>query len=563
MAAVLFASNILFPTPKPTAAEIAKTRTDSIARVSAADSATQAFTAPAASTVAAANAGVPTRSAEKSTDSVAANAAAAIAAMDTAVVVTQRATFRTTNRGGALIGAQMTDYKALENKSRVKGDPVELARTGDRLIGFRFVNPKGDTIRMDQTIFRTTQGEANGNKTVRYDATVGEYPMSIEYSFRPDSYRVNVAMRVENAATGFVLMDLPPGFHSSEADTVEDANHLSYALKNEKRGPEGVSFGSLDPGEHQVKVGPITWVVAKNKYFLVGVLTPIGAPGFDQVDVTGGVRASKKATRAQATIVTALKSGSAAFEMYVGPQEFKRLVAVGREFETSNPYGGWLQGVVQPFATMVIRVLLWMKQTLGLGYGWILVLFGVAIRIILWPLNQKAMRSSMAMQRIQPELTAIQAKYKGDPQRLQTEMMKMYKEHNMSPFSSLSGCLPMLIPLPVFFALFFVFQNTIEFRGVPFLWLPDISIKDPFFVLPIAVAITAMALSWIGMKGMKANEQQKIMMYMMPAMMLLFFFNMASGLNLYYLVQNLASLPQQWLIAHERTKAAATPLVRG
>ena len=133
----------------------------------------------------------------------------------------------------------------------------------------------------------------------------------------------------------------------------------------------------------------------------------------------------------------------------------------------------------------------------------------------------------------------------------------------MSPFSSLSGCLPMLIPLPVFFALFFVFQNTIEFRGVPFLWLPDISIKDPVYVLPILVAITAMALSWIGMKGMKANEQQKIMMYMMPAMMLLFFFNMASGLNLYYLVQNLASLPQQWLIAHERSKNATVPLVRG
>jgi hypothetical protein len=112
-------------------------------------------------------------------------------------------------------------------------------------------------------------------------------------------------------------------------------------------------------------------------------------------------------------------------------------------------------------------------------------------------------------------------------------------------------------------ALFFVFQNTIEFRGVPFLWLPDISIKDPIYVLPVLVAITAMGLSWIGMKGMKANEQQKIMMYMMPAMMLLFFFNMASGLNLYYLVQNLASLPQQWLIAHERVKASGTPLVRG
>ena len=201
------------------------------------------------------------------------------------------------------------------------------------------------------------------------------------------------------------------------------------------------------------------------------------------------------------------------------------------------------------------------EATLGLSYGWMLVIFGVAVRIILWPLNQSAMRSSMQMQRIQPELQAVQAKHKGDPQKLQAEMMKVYKEHGMSPFSSLSGCLPMLIPLPIFFALFFVFQNTIEFRGVPFLWLPDISLKDPFYVLPVLVAITAMSCSCIGMRGMKPNDQQKMMMYMMPAMMLFFFLNMASGLNLYYLVQNLASLPQQWLIAHERGKQ--TPLVRG
>jgi YidC/Oxa1 family membrane protein insertase len=140
--------------------------------------------------------------------------------------------------------------------------------------------------------------------------------------------------------------------------------------------------------------------------------------------------------------------------------------------------------------------------------------------------------------------------------------MRVYKEHGMSPFSSLSGCLPMLIPLPVFFALFFVFQNTIEFRGVSFLWFPDISLKDPFFVLPVLVAITAMALSYIGMRGMKANEQQKMMMYLMPAMMMVIFFNMASGLNLYYFVQNLASLPQQWLISQERTKTQP-PVVRG
>ncbi|MGV3709409.1 MAG: membrane protein insertase YidC [Gemmatimonas sp.] len=563
MAAVLMVSNVLFPPAKPTPAEIAKRTADSLAAANNASDASKALTGSAATTtpgnatnVAGAQATV---SAAAATDS---NAPAPVV-IDTTMSGTDRAVYRTTNRGAALIGAQMKDYKALENKSRVKGDNVELARNGDKLIAFRFVSPKGDTLRVDQTVFRTTTSESNGNRVVQYDATVGEYPMSIAYTFRPDSYHVNVAVNVQNAASGFVLMDMPPGFNSSEADTVEDANHLAYALKHEKRSPEGVTFRSLDPGEREVKDGPITWVVAKNKYFLVGVLTPTGAPGFAQVDVTGGVRASKQATRAQATVIAALKDGGVKYDMYVGPQEFKRLVAMGREFETSNPYGGWLQGIVQPFATMVIRVLLWMKASLGLSYGWILVLFGVAIRIILWPLNQKAMRSSMAMQRIQPEMQAIQTKYKGDPQRMQTEMMKLYKEHNMSPFSSLSGCLPMLIPLPVFFALFFVFQNTIEFRGVPFYWLPDISIKDPYYILPILVAATAMGLSWIGMKGMKANEQQKIMMYMMPAVMLIFFINMASGLNLYYLVQNVASLPQQWLIANERVKAAGKPIVRG
>lgn len=457
----------------------------------------------------------------------------------------------------------MSNYKSLRNGSAAQGDPVELAARGDKLVGFRFVSPAGDTIRLDNTTFTRTQSTANGNTVVKYDATVGQWPMSIEYSFLPDSYRVNVAMKVAGATAGYVLMDLPPGFKSSEADSVEDWNHLSYAVKPDKKSPEGITFRSLDPGERAEVAGPLTWAVAKNKYFLVGVLTPTGETGPSAFVATGGVRATKQATRAAATLYAPVKNEGAKFELYVGPQEFKRLVALGREFETSNPYGGFMQGIVQPFATMVIRTLLWMKATLGLSYGWILVLFGVAIRIVLWPLNQKAMRSSMAMQRIQPEMQAIQAKYKGDPQRMQAEMMKLYKEHNMSPFSSLSGCLPMLIPLPVFFALFFVFQNTIEFRGVPFLWLPDISVKDPIYVLPIAVAITAMGLSYIGMRGMKANDQQKIMMYMMPAMMLLFFFNMASGLNLYYLVQNLASLPQQWLIAHERVKASGKPLVRG
>jgi YidC/Oxa1 family membrane protein insertase len=112
--------------------------------------------------------------------------------------------------------------------------------------------------------------------------------------------------------------------------------------------------------------------------------------------------------------------------------------------------------------------------------------------------------------------------------------------------------------MPIFIALFFVFQNTIEFRGVSFLWLADISLKDPFYITPIAMGISMFAMSWIGMRNAPPNPQAKMMAYLMPPLFTIFLLNFASGLNLYYTVQNLASLPQQWLISNERAKLSAT-----
>src|SRR5690606_2536865 len=149
-------------------------------------------------------------------------------------------------------------------------------------------------------------------------------------------------------------------------------------------------------------------------------------------------------------------------------------------FEKTNPYGGWISGIVQPFATIVMRLLLWMKKTTALEYGWILVGFGIAIRLLMWPLNSRMMRTQIEMQRVAPLVQEAQNKHKGDPEKQRLAVMKVYQDHGVSPFAALSGCLPMLLPMPILFALFFVFQNTIEFRGVSFLWLADISLKDPY-----------------------------------------------------------------------------------
>jgi len=352
---------------------------------------------------------------------------------------------------------------------------------------------------------------------------------------------------------------MPTSLRSAEADSLDDQQHLAYAVKPQREDARGVPFSKLDPGERRLEPGPITWVAAKNKYFIVGVLVPNGGTPFAEVGITGGPRTGRRATEASAIAVEPIRNGTFSFELYTGPQEWRRLLALGRGFENSNPYGGFLQGVVQPFATIVMRILLWMRATLSLSYGWVLVIFGVAVRLLLWPLNQKAMRTSLKMSRLQPELAEIQKRYKSDPQRMQSEIMRVYRDHGMSPFSSLSGCLPMLLPMPILFALFFVFQNTIEFRGVPFLWLADISLKDPYFIVPIIMGLSMFVLSIIGMRNSPPNPQAKMMAYVLPVMMTVFFLNLASGLNLYYAVQNLTAIPQQWLISNERAKSGTAP----
>ena len=167
-------------------------------------------------------------------------------------------------------------------------------------------------------------------------------------------------------------------------------------------------------------------------------------------------------------------------------------------------------------------------------------------------------------QRGAAEVQAAQAKHKGDAEKTQKAVMQVYADAGISPFAPLAGCLPMLLPMPILFALFFVFQNTIEFRGVPFLWFPDISVADPYYIAPLLTGGSMFLLSWLGMRNVPPNPQAKMMAWMMPVMMTVFGINFAAGLNLYWFVQNFAAMPQQWLIANERGKVAAVaPVVAG
>ncbi len=480
---------------------------------------------------------------------------------ETLHVADTTAAFAFLNTGGVLQHVELRPYRALGGRE----GPVRLEGRGAPLLQFRGIIGR-DTIAFDTASFRVVRRETSGPTAhISFEGIVASDTLTLDYAIQPDSFLVRVDGRVRGplATNGFVLMHYAPTLASYEADSIDDQRSLGFAYEVAERGSKGTAFAKLDPGERIVVPGPLTWVALKSKYFIVGVLardslSPMVSP-MAEFTMTGLQRTSKTATLAQGTVVIQPRQGSFSLDVYAGPQQSERLNALGRDFSNSNPYGGFMQPVVQPFAGLVLKVLLWMRHTFNIGYGWVLVIFGVAVRLLLWPLNQKAMRTSMKMQRIQPELTALQTRYKSDPPKLQSEMMRVYKEHGMSPFSMFSGCLPLLLPMPVLFALFFVFRSTIEFRGVPFMWMTDISLKDPFYILPLVMGVSMFVLSWIGTRNTPPNPQTKMMLYMFPVMMTFLLANLAAGLNLYYAVQNLAALPQQWLIANERAKAALKP----
>jgi len=553
-AIVIVGTPFLFPSTKRApvravdSAQVHAARTDSAAT-------------PAASAVAQPSpaAAAPAVSALKDTAAGSSTPNGSAVRAETTVVNTRLATYAFSSRGAAPISIVLDSYPSRRPASR--GRAAELVRSSSPLLGYRFA-VGGDTIALDRTPLSTQRSTApSGAPVLAYTGSAAGHDVRLAYAFVPDSFLIRVSAAVSGApASGTLLIDLPRGLQSNEADTLDDINHLGVSFRTSRGDVTSVGFSKLDTGEVRTESGPIDWVATRDKYFLVALRTPPKQP-FGALRLVGEPRVGKSARDIGATVALPLTAGAATFEVYAGPQDFARLQKLGNDLDQVNPYGGWIHGAVQPFVTIVMRALLWMKHTTNLSYGWVLVLFGVLIRLALWPLNQRAMRTSIAMQRLQPELQAIQKKYKEDPRRQQEVIMKVYKEHGMSPLSPLMGCLPMLLPMPVLYALYFVFQNTIEFRGVPFLWLPDLSMRDPYYITPLVMGLSMYVMSWIGLKAAPPNPQAKVMSYMMPVMLTVLFLNLASGLNLYYAVQNIAALPQQWLLARERQKAAPVAVV--
>ena len=483
------------------------------------------------------------------------------------------ATSRAYRFGFSTVGAQLVRAELVDYKSFAPGDsgrPVQLVPDGRPLLAHCLL-VGGDTISLAGWRFTPSASALSvvgDSVPLTFEAERGGSRVTIEYALFPAEYRVRVRGRVAGLGTSgaVLLVGLGEGLRSVEADTMDDFRHFAVVTKAAKT--QSTAFSSLKPGVVKLLDGPFEWAGIKSKYFFVAALAfeenqprfgggiAMGGPTTVTSSSFFGGRSPVATRTALALTLPVPPAGEFQYQLYAGPLEYRQLARLGHNLDDANPYGGFMSGIIQPVSVLVVNILIWMHDRLNLAYGWVLVIFGILVRVLLWPLNQKAMESGIRMQAVAPLIKETQERYRHEPERLQREMMRIYKEHKVNPFG---GCLPMLIPMPVLFALFFVFANTIEFRGVPFLWLPDLSRADPYYIIPLVMGLSMFVLSKVGQLGVPPTPQTKMLLYVMPVMMTVLFVNFASGLNLYYAVSNIFSIPQQYLIARRRLRDQAKP----
>jgi len=461
--------------------------------------------------------------------------------------------FAFSNYGGRLTSAQLLRFPSFAHEG-----PVELlAPDGVGALGAE-LQAEGGSFDLRNLLFevtpreglRLTEGGGSKTLTLTYRHPSGALTFETTYTFDPASYEVAARTEVAGVDRALLITDMGTGLAYNEARQAEESRIMGYVTNHLREGIQAEPMRKVD--DDRIVAGPLIWSALKSKYFLFAVLPGSG----DDEQYLGGLIAGPAPGDDQAAVAVTQPlgvSGSASYRLFMGPQALDLLTAYGNGLEEANPYGyRWMRVVVRPVVAIVMTILNFLHSKLNVGYGWVLIIFGVMMRVILFPLNQKAMRAQMRNMSVQPLLQEIQKKYKDQPEKLQKEMMRLYKEHGFNP---LAGCLPMLLPWPVLITLFFVFQNTIQLRGESFLWLPNLAAADPIYVLPVLLGASMFLMQFISVRSMpEPNPQMKMMMWMMPIMMTFIFLKFASGLNLYYVTANLATLPQQYFIAKERQK---------
>lgn len=298
-----------------------------------------------------------------------------------------------------------------------------------------------------------------------------------------------------------------------------------------KEGIQNIQAKKLSSGQDSF-IGDLDWYGVKNKYFLM-----VAIPD----DQKRWKTESKYEFGANGhwfdfTLTKKVSDGESTMQIYIGPMEYQILKSNNHDL-TQMMDLSWK--ILRPIAILF----LWIFQKLHMfipNWGLVLIVFSIIIKYALWPLSKKSMDSMKKMAQLQPKIAELREKHKNNPQAVQKATMELYKQEGVNPFG---GCLPILLQMPVFFALYPVVGRAFELRQAMFIphWIEDLSRPDPYFILPVAMGISMYFQSKPTMK----DPQQKPMLYIMPVMMVILFANFSSGLTLYWLMFNVLTWAHQ------------------
>ncbi len=370
-----------------------------------------------------------------------------------------------------------------------------------------------------------------------------------KFTFYKDSYSVGLSTEVKGIPSYKVALGSGFGIFEEQGTWVHIGPVLlkdTDKIDVDKNNIEGIGFirrytGTKSRDEIKYK-GNIQWIAQEDKYFASAL---VSVSRNNDAFIWSWENNGKIKTSG-AEIAYEVNDEKGEFLLYAGPKDYDILKTLNTGLEHIVDFG---------FFSIIARPLFWLLKLfyriLG-NYGWAIILLTTVVRIPFIPLINKGQKSMKKLQEMQPHMAAIKEKYKNDPQRMQKETMEIYRKHKVNP---LGGCLPMLIQLPVFFALYKILLIAIELRGAPFiLWIHDLSAKDPYYVFPILMGLTMILQQKM---TPTADPKQAKMMMMMPVVFTFMFLSFPAGLVIYWLVSNILGIIQQYHVNKKTTSSAA------
>lgn len=420
------------------------------------------------------------------------------------------------SKGGTIIGFRLKNYRDRNGISVSlisDGATYPALGIGSSLQGITSSQQPNFNIKGDNLLLK-----GNDKGSLIFEYSTPQISIRRTYTFHGKSYRIDITEEVAGLPDYWVTLGSSFGYHDLKDST---APHIGPVLLKDTDRMEFTAKKLKEPNTFSDK---IKWIAQEDKYFFASIIPP--------QDI-----AETRIWKDKDLIVSAirLKAGVNTYSVYAGPKEYDTLKELKADLEHIVDFG---------FFSILARPLFWILKffySFTGNYGWAIVLLTIITRLPFIPIINKGQKAMKRLQEIQPRINELREKYKNDPQRLQKEMMEIYKKYKVNP---MGGCLPILLQIPVFFALYKVLLIAIELRGAPFMfWIKDLSVKDPYYILPIVMGVTMVIQQKMTPSSLDPR-QNKIMMFM-PVIFTFLFLNFASGLVLYWLVNNILSIGQQ------------------